>query len=189
MPRGVTDQFLSLLKRERRAQTRTFVLMLLAVAPAYFMAELTDRPLFGLAVWLALAAVAAGAGLGLLWARLETQRHERSLREGWNAWMRMSLTAGRLSDVERAVRQKGPALHVEAVGWTALLAANAALFLALWLDASWAFAYGAGVNVANGLVVGALAGRAAWTYRWVAHFSKALDALIAEGQVGLWGEV
>ncbi|MEA3201499.1 MAG: hypothetical protein QOE90_2927 [Thermoplasmata archaeon] len=189
MPRGVTDQFLGLLKRERRAQVRTLVLMLLALAPAYFMAELTDQPLLGLVVWMGVAALALGGGLGLLWARWETGRHETSLRAGWNAWMRMSLTAGRLSDVERAVRQKGPALHVEAIGWTALLVANATLFLALWMDAAWALAFGAGVTVANGLVLGALAGRAAWTYRWVRTFSHALDGLIAEGQVGLWGEV
>jgi hypothetical protein len=189
MPRGVTDQFLGLLAREGRAHLRTLALMALAAIPAYFMAELTDDPLLGWVVWLGAAALAAGVGLGLLYGRHETRRHEASLRGGWNAWMRMSLTAGRLSDVERAVRQKGPAVHVEAVAWTGLLVANAALFGALWTGQAWALAFGAAVTAANGLVLGTLAGRAAWTYRWVRTFSRAMDSLIAEGQVGLWGEV
>ncbi|GEM_PF-4482007 len=189
MPRGVTDQFLSLLKRERKAHARTLVLMALFAVPAYFMAELTDQPLLGWIVWMGAGALLLGGGLGALVGRFETRRHEASLREGWNAWMRMSLTAGRLSDVERAVRQKGPAMRVEAIAWTALLVANAVLFGALWADQPWALPFGAGVTVANGIVLGALAGRAAWTFRWVSTFSRALDSLIAEGQVGLWGEV
>jgi hypothetical protein len=189
MPRGVTDQFLGLLRRERKASVRTAVLMGLLAVPAYFIAELTDQPLVGWVVLVGVLALAGGLGLGLLYARWETRRHEASLRESWNAWMRMSLAAGSLREVERAVHQKSPAVHVQGLAWAILVLANGTLFGALWLDQAWALPFGAAVTAANGLVLGAIAGRAAWSYRWTRDFSKALDGLIAEGQVGLWGEV
>jgi hypothetical protein len=189
MPRGVTDQFLGILRRERRAHVRTALLMALLVVPAYFIAELVDLPLLG---WVVLAgglALLAGAGIGLAYGRWESTRHESSLRESWSSWMRMSLSASSLREVERAVRQKGPALHAQGLAWALLILANGVLFAALWFEAPWAFAFGASVTVANGIVLGAVTGHAAWSYRWARDFSVALDKLIAEGQVGLWGEV
>ena len=43
--------------------------------------------------------------------------------------------------------------------------------------------------VAIALVLGALAGNAAWTFGWAAKCDKALHELLAEGKVGLWGEI
>lgn len=189
MPRGVTDQFLGLLRREKRASLRTVCVMAALAVAAYFMAELTDAPLLGLVVWLGVAALALGVGLGLLVGRWESGRHEASLRAAWASWMRMSLSATRLRDVARGVAQKTPALHVQSLAWGLLTLANGVLFVALWLDQPWALAYGGAVAVANGMSLGAVAGHAAWTWRWTSEFSRTLDGMIAEGQVGLWGEV
>ena len=189
MPRGVTDQFLKILSNERRMGLRT-ALACAGLAPlAYFMAELTDRPLLGWVVLATLLALAAGVGLGIAWAHHRQKAYNESLRGSWNAWMRMSLSCTRVEEVARHVQDKGKAPPVASVGWATLLVANAVLFLALWFEAPWALAYGVMVATGNGLALGAVAGHALWTRRWSGQFAKALDDLITEGQVGLWGEV
>lgn len=189
MPRGVTDQFLKILRNERRHGLRT-ALACAGLAPlAYFMAELTDQPLFGWVVLAAFAALAAGAGLGFWHATRRHRRYEESLRASWNAWMRMSLSCERIDEVARHVRERGGPRHVANVGWSGLLIANALLFLALWFAAPWALSYGVMVAVANGLTLGAVCAHALATRRWSGRFAKALDELVTEGQVGLWGEV
>ena len=189
MPRGVTDQFLKILSNERRGGLRTALACLGLVPLAYFMAELTDQPLLGWVVLATLVALLAGAGLGVAWAHHRHKAWNESLRQSWNAWMRMSLSCDRVDEVARHVADKGKAPPAASLGWAALLVANAVLFLALWSEAPWALAYGAAVAVANGLTLGAVAGHALWTRHWSGQFAKALDDLITEGQVGLWGEV
>lgn len=189
MPRGVTDQFLKILRHERQASVRTILAMTGLVVLAYFMAELTDGPLLGWVVLTALLSLLAGLAAGLLYAHHRTQKYSESLRESWNAWMRMSLSCERVDEVARHVHAKGQHAQVAGVGWAALFLANALLFAALWLEAPWGLAYGVMVTVANGLTLGALLGHAAWSLRWSAQFNKALDELIADGKVGLWGEV
>jgi hypothetical protein len=189
MPRGVTDQFLKILSNERRAGLRTALACAALVPLAYFMAELTDQPLLGWVVMATLLALAAGAGLGIAWAHHRQKAYNDSLRQSWNAWMRMSLSCARVDEVARHVAQKGRAPPLANVGWAALLVANAVLFLALWSEASWGTAYGVMVAHATRLTLGAAAGHALWTRHWSGQFAKALDDLITEGQVGLWGEV
>lgn len=189
MPRGVTDQFLKILAHERRQGLRTALVCAGLVPAAYFMAELTDQPLLGWVVLATLVGVAGGVALGLGYAHRVQARYNESLRQSWNAWMRMSLSCARVDEVARHVAEKGRAPPVASIAWTSLLVANALLFLALWFEAPWALTYGVMVCVANGLSLGAVAGHALWTRRWSSQFTKALDDLITDGQVGLWGEV
>jgi len=140
MPRGVTDQFLNILQNERRHAFRTIAAMAALSLFGYFMAELTDQPLFGSVVLLGVAAVALGLALGGAWAWRTTTRYNASLRASWNAWMRMSLSATRVSDVARGVENKGRGLAhtLASLGWAALFLANVALFVALWQEVTWA---------------------------------------------------
>lgn len=189
MPRGVTDQFLKILKNERKGNVRAAVTAAVLSVFAYFMAELTDEPLFGHVVLLALLALALGAGLGVLYARRQTKKYNDSLRDSWNAWMRMSLSCERVDEVASHVAQKRRLPQLAGAGWGSLLVLNGALFAFLWVELAWASAFGLAVTALNGLVLGALAGHALWNLRWASQFNKALDELISEGQVGLWGEV
>ncbi|MFA5860250.1 MAG: hypothetical protein WDA16_01005 [Candidatus Thermoplasmatota archaeon] len=189
MPRGVTDQFLKILENERKHSVRTTIVMTALFVIAYFMAELTDQPLFGRVVLLAIGTLLAGAALGGAWAWRTTTKYNASLRASWNAWMRMSLSATTVNEVARNVQNKGKAWPVASAGWALLLIANAALFVALWMEQPWGIALGAGVTTANGLTLGALAGSSLWNLRWAKQFGSALDELVTEGQVGLWGEL
>lgn len=189
MPRGVTDQFLRILAHEKKSGVRTLLAMAGLSVVAYYMAELTDQPLFGAVAWLALLSLAAGLALGAAYGWRTTARYNESLRASWNQWMRMSLSCARVDEVSRHVEARGRAAPVAGAGWGALFAANAVLFAALWAEAAWAVALGAGVTVANGLVLGTLAGRAAWNLGWARRFSRALHEMLGKGEIGLWGEV
>lgn len=188
MPRGVTEQFVRLLRLETKARLRT-ALGMLALAPlAYFMAEMTDRPLLGRAVWITAASLVVGLLAGLLWGRHRAHRYNESLKASWNAWMRMSLSSGSVDEVDRHVREKPRHPAFAGAAWAAFLLMNGLLFLALWVEVPWAFPYGAIVGALNGLALGLVLGRALWALRWTREFAKALDELMATGQVGLWGE-
>jgi drug/metabolite transporter (DMT)-like permease len=189
MPRGVTDQFLRILENERKANLRAALIMAGLFLFAYFMAELTDEPLAGRVVMLALVALLVGVGVGIWYGHRTTEKYNESLRASWNQWMRMSLSCDRVDEVARHVQQKGKALPVAGVGWSLLFLANVLLFIVLWTEWSQAVTFGTGVTVANGIVLGAIAGHAVWDLRWAKQFHKALDELVAEGQVGLWGEI
>lgn len=190
MARGVTDHFLRILKNERKQSARALVAALALCVPVYFMAELTDAPLYGRIVWAAGGAIALGLLVGVLAGRYRTQHYNESLKTGWNAWMRMSLSSTRIREVARGVRQKpAGARNATAVGWALLVVVNAALFIVLWNEASFATSFGLFTTLLNGLVVGALAGHAAWCWHWTSQFGRALDELMADGSVGLWGEV
>lgn len=189
MPRGVTDQFLRILHHERKSSVRTTLAMGGLSAFAYFMAELTDGPVLGLVVILAFAALGVGLVAGGLWGRHRTARYNESIRTHWNAWMRMSLSCASVDELARHVANKPRAPGVSGVGWATLFLANALLFLFLWFDLSFALVFGVMVTTANGLVLGGLAGNALWNLWWTGRFSRALDDLIAQGQLGMWGEV
>lgn len=189
MPRGVTDQFLRILRRERKASLRTALTMLGLFAFAYFMAELTDGPLLGTVVILAFATLVAGVVCGMLLGWRRTRRYNESIRRSWNAWMRMSISCASVDEVARGVADKPRAPPLAGVGWAALFLANALLFLFLWFELSFALVFGVMVTTANGLALGAVTGYAVWNVRWTRQFSRALDDLIEQGQVGMWGEV
>lgn len=189
MPRGVTDQFLKILENERKHSVRTTIAMAALFVLAYFMAELTDQPLFGPIVLLAIVTLLVGIALGGTWGWRTTTKYNESLRESWNAWMRMSLSATSVNEVSRNVKNKGKPWPVASVGWSLLLLANVALFVALWTEQPWGLTLGAAVTTANGLTLGALVGTSLWNFRWSKQFGSALDELVTEGQVGLWGEL
>lgn len=189
MPRGVTDQFLRILRAQRRTDVRTAVAMAGLAVLAYFMAELTDRPRFGQVVLLTLLCIALGAAGGLAWGRHKTKRYNDSLRDAWNAWMRMSLSCTSVDEVAAHVHEKRRIPALAGAGWGALLVANALLFVFLWTETTFAYALGIGVAATNGLVLGFVAGEAIWSARWTAQFAKALDEMLAAGQIGIWGEV
>lgn len=189
MPRGVTDQFLKILAQERRAAIKTMAGMGGLSLLAYFMAEMTDGPLVGAVVALAILSLVLGLAAGAGYAYVRTKRYGESLRASWNQWMRMSLHATRVDEVARQVELRGKAPALAGVGWTALFAANALLFWALWVEAALAPALGAAVTVANGLVLGTLAGQAAWSLQWSARFSRTLHEMVGKGEIGMWGEV
>lgn len=189
MPRGVTDQFLKILENERKHAVRTTIAMGALFVFAYFMAELTDQPLFGRVVLLAIGTLLVGIVLGGAWAWRTTNHYNESLRASWNAWMRMSLSATSVGEVARSVENKGKPWPVASIGWALLLLANVALFAALWMETPWAITLGAAVTTANGLTLGTLVGSSLWNLRWARQFGSALDELVTEGQVGLWGEL
>lgn len=189
MPHGVNDQFLKILKNERKGSLRAIVLAASLLPLAYFMAELTDQAFVGIVVRLAFVSLAVGLAGGLLWGRHQTHTYNESLRQSWNAWMRMSLSCARIDEVARHVQNKRKAIALASIAGALLVVLNAALFAALWAEAGWALELGAIVTGLNGIVLGFLAAHAAWSWRWTAQFNHALDELITSGQVGLWGEV
>jgi len=189
MPHGVSDQFLRILKNERKGSLRAITLALALLPLAYFMAELTDQAFLGIVVWAAALALALGSAAGILWARHRTTQYNESLRLSWNTWMRMSLSCARIDEVARHVRNQHDRLGLRSASAALLVVLNAALFGFLWAEVDWARSLGLIVTAANGIVLGFLAGHAIWHWRWTAQFSKALDELLHDGQVGLWGEV
>lgn len=189
MPHGVNDQFLKILKNERKGSVRAIVIAASLVPLAYFMAELTDHAFAGVVVGLAFLTLGVGVGGGLLWGRHQTKAYNESLRQSWNAWMRMSLSCARVDEVARHVQNKRKPVALAGIASALLVVLNGALFAILWAEASWGLEFGAIVTGLNGIVLGFLAGHAAWSWRWTAQFNKALDELISDGKVGLWGEV
>lgn len=189
MPHGVNDQFLRILQNEKRGSLRAVVLALALVPLAYFMAELTDEPFLGTVVWIVAASLAVGAVGGVLWARHRTAQYNESLRQSWNAWMRQSASCARIDEVARHVRNAPEHVGLRSASAALVVVLNGALFGFLWAELAWALALGVVVTGLNGIVLGFLAGHAVWHWRWTAQFAKALDELLAEGQVGLWGEV
>lgn len=189
MPRGVTDQFLKILDNEKRTSLKSALAMLALFVLAYFLAELTDEPLLGRVVLLAGVSLILGIGGGLALAWRRTQKYNESLRDSWNAWMRMSLSSTRVADVARQVEEKGPRLPLAGVLWGALFLANALAFALLWVEAAYGFTAGAAVTTLNGLVLGGIVGSAVWNLRWAGQFHKALDELMADGELGVWGEM
>src|SRR5205823_11226982 len=180
----------TILANERRHAVHSALWMLPVAGLTYFMAEMTDKPLLGSIVLLAVVAVVAGIAAGALGARWSTSRWNESLAAQWGQWMRMSLQCSRVHEVARSVAARPRAApRVAGVGWTALFLANALLFVALWNDAGWSVAYGAAVTTAHGIVLGAIVGHAAWTFGWAAKCEAALRELLAEGKVGIWGEI
>lgn len=188
MPHGVNDQFLKILKNERKGSMRAIVIAASLVPLAYFMAELTDHAFVGIVVWLAFLTLAIGVAGGLLWGHHQTKRYNESLRQSWNAWMRMSLSCARIDEVARHVQNKRKPVALAGIASALLVVLNGALFAVLWAETSWGLQFGAIVTGLNGIVLGFLAGHAAWSWRWTAQFNKALDELISDGKVGLWGE-
>lgn len=189
MPHGVNDQFLRILKNERKGSLRAVALAIALLPLAYFMAELTDEAFLGAIVWIAVLALVVGAVGGVLWARHRTNLYNESIRLSWNAWMRMSTSCARIDEVARHVANKRDQVGLRSAAAALLVVLNGALFGFLWAEVDWALAFGAVVTGLNGMVLGFLAAHAIWHWRWTTHFSKALDELLSEGQVGLWGEV
>jgi hypothetical protein len=103
--------------------------------------------------------------------------------------MRMSLSCARIDEVARHVQNKRAHIGLRSGGAALLVVLNGALFGLLWTEVGWALSLGLVVTALNGIVLGSLTGHAIWHWRWTAQFNHALDELLSDGSVGLWGEV
>lgn len=188
MPRGVSEHFIRILRNEAQASLRNALLLLLFLPPAYFMAELADPPLIGTVVRAAALSLLLGLGIGALFAANRNRHYNDSLLRQWNTWQRMSAQHARLHDLARAVHQKGRGFPWRSVLAALFLILNALLFALLWLDAPLAGPLGHLIAPANTLVVGVLVGAGLSTQNWARKTRRAIDDLLAEGQISMWGE-
>ncbi len=189
MVKGVSDQFLRILNNERRVAVRSVAAGIVAAALALFMANLADEPLFGTESFAYAVALFVGVATGVAVGWRRSTRFEESLRAGWNAWMRFSLSCARVDEVYRkASNRPAPSAVAAGVLAGALVVANALLFALLWVEAPAARALGVPVALADGLAAGAWIGSSAWSLGWTRSFRKALAELVRDGSIGIWGE-
>lgn len=189
LAKGVSDQFLRILENERRLAIRHVGIGAALALVALFMANLADEPLFGTESFAYAVALFLGVGGGLALAWWRSRQVSESIRSGWNAWMRFSVSCTRVDEVYRKAagrRARSPA--VTGVGAAALFFANAILFVLLWVDAPSSAWLGVPTVMADGIVVGGWLGSSAWRFGWALSFTKALEDLLRDGSIGLWGE-
>ncbi len=189
MARGVNEQFLRILDMERRRAWRGLALGVGAATVLLFIAELADTPRFGdVVVTYALAWVLGALG-GVLIGYIRDRRHSEALRNNWTAWMRSATGSVSLREIRAKVGKRTPlpaglwGILVVAVG-----ALNGVLFAFLWFNHPQATMLAAWTCVVNGIIVGAWFGATAWRLGWSTRFARALDDLLKEGVVGIWGE-
>lgn len=189
MPHGVSENFLSVARREERLGRRA-ALAAVALAPAAaFLAELADEPAYGPVWGLFVASALLGLVLGALLARRRLARYEDALRLRWDHWMRGSVGAWRLGEVARRAAGHDPPLPLlpgaSALGLAAL---NLALFALLWAEHPAAPAIAGPLVALDGLLLGGLAATSALTARWAKEFLRAAEELVRRGEVPMWGE-
>jgi hypothetical protein len=191
MPGGVAHSFLTILDREVRAKALRLLAVPALAAAAVFLAELSDAPPWGPNVDLAFASLAVGAVLGLAVSWWRYRRREESLRQRWRKWMQWSQSAARLGEVEARVeegRLPKPGGTLRAALWAGAVLVNGAAFTGLWYGWPGVDAPVGVVVFADGLVVGLLAGDAAWGLQWAYRLRRTVREMIDEGELGVWGE-
>lgn len=190
MPHGVTVNFLELLEDERGRRRRLLLALPLLAGAVLFLAELADLPPWGPKVQGTAAALVVGFLVGLAWAWHRGRRREESIRARWDKWMQWSLSTTDLGELEARVEEPRFLVprHLEGALWGVGALANVLLFVGLWY--AWPFIDAAAwiVLLLDGLTLGALAATSAWDTRWTRRLRRALDELIQEGEVGVWGE-
>ncbi|HWG89703.1 MAG TPA: hypothetical protein VNZ52_02540 [Candidatus Thermoplasmatota archaeon] len=189
MARGVTDQFLKIVERDRHRALLTLFAALALVAPAYFLAELADAPRLGAVAVTFFAALVVAFIAGLITAWRHYHRVNKDLKERWTTWMRFSTSAGTLDDVERKVQGKAPAsTALKAAGLALLVIGNGVAFALLWAESpAGPFATALAV-ILDGITLGLTAAGSLWLLGWCTLFRRAVGQLVEEGQMGIWGE-
>lgn len=188
MPRGVSEHFTRILRDQARTSLRHALLLLLLVPVVYFMAELVDQPLYGNVVTATLLSVVLGLAIGGLFSQTRTKAYNDSLLHDWNAWQRKASQHARLHDLHRAVHGKGPTPHWKSIVGIVVLLLNGLLFTLLWLEAPTAVPLGWLLAPANALLLGATIGSHLAQGRWSHKTRQAIDELLHEGQITIWGE-
>lgn len=186
MPQGVVSDFLRILQEDRSAAlSRSIVMAVLALllfGVAWFVAELWGVVAHG-------AGVAVGLGVGLLWGQRTVGRYAASLQGTWNTWMRKAPACESVPEVHRKVRDKRgrhlPFLYalVLLVVW----ALEVALFALAFVDDASLWAQ-LPVLAVNGLLAGGLAGFFLRTRAWFRSFQHSVQEMLADGELGVWGE-
>lgn len=190
MAKGVSDQFLRILENERRLATRHLAWAAGLALVLLFVANLADEPLFGTESFLYAVALFLGIGGGIALGWRHSKKLGDSLKGGWNQWMRMSTSCTRVDEVWRKASGKPAGSNPAATGLLAagLLVLNALLFALLWVESSAAKPLGLLTVLVDGGFVGGWIGNAAWRFGWVRSFTRALEDLLRDGTVGIWGE-
>lgn len=187
MPSGVASDLIRVLDLELRGdRQRVWVLAVVGVllaGPAWVLAQLWG-------VVSHAGALAAGVGIGMLWAHLATRRYEASMRSTWKQWNRFAVACHSVPEIHRKVRGgTGRGLPVlYAAGLTAVWALEV-LLLSLALADATAFWWSFVAVVANGLLVGAMAGRFLWGRRWTRALRTSIRDMVDHGEIGVWGIV
>jgi len=189
MARGVTDQFLRIVHREQRNAILTLFAAVALVAPALFLADLADAPKLGSVAITFLAALALSFAGGLLYSWRHFRAVNHGLKTHWTTWMRFSTTSGSLDDVERKVKGKAPASgSLKGFALALLVLANGAAFALLWAEAAIGPAFTLLAVVLDGVTLGLTAAGSLWLLGWCSLFRRAVQELVEEGQMGIWGE-
>lgn len=187
MPRGVGKDFMDLLQgcqsTERTRVIVLFVVGLLLGGPAFFLWQ-------PLGVVVHYGALLVGLSLGYLVGMRTSRRYEDSLRGTWNQWMRLAPACETVQELARKVRGGS------GVGRTAWIAAFLTLLwaaelglLVLAFMGTGAMAFSLPVIVANGLLVGLIAGYHIRLLSWTRAFRRSLDDMVQAGEIGVWGAV
>lgn len=190
MAKGVSDQFLRILENERRLAVRHLAWGAGLALLLLFVANLADEPLFGTESFLYAVALFLGIGGGVALGWRHSRKMGESIKGAWNHWMRMSTSCTRVDEVYRKASGKPAGSNPAATGLlaAALFVLNALLFALLWVEAPLAKGMGLLTVLVDGGFVGGWIGASAWRFGWVRSFTKALEELLRDGSVGVWGE-
>jgi hypothetical protein len=189
MPRGITDQFLLILRTEERRALRAFGLGIVAFLAAYQMARLGNDPRWGSVEAAFLLSSVVSVAIFALVGRHAARKRTFALAENWHAWMRFSVGSGSLHEVERKVSQRDPTPSW-ATGFAVavFLLANGATFALLWFDLPYAGAVAYAMAIANALAVGWILGTEALRFWWARSATQAAQELVGNGTLAVWGE-
>ncbi|MBI4394372.1 MAG: hypothetical protein HY556_11365 [Euryarchaeota archaeon] len=188
MAKGVSEHFVKIMDGEGRSASRGLVAFAGLGAATYFLAELSDPDAYGANVKTFAAALGLGAALGALYAYRTFDAYAKSLRAKWDHWMRDSVGSATLGELAAKVNDREPpSAWRRAVAASIFIVGNAAFFIAMWLGVELGGLATAFAGI-DGLLVGALAGKALWTIYWTRSFDKAVEELIGSGRVGVWGD-
>ncbi len=185
VPRGVGKDFLQLLDGEQSVDRMRLIVMaivgLVLLAPAFFL-----WPPMGLVVHL--AAWLVGMGLGWLIAARTSRGYEASLRGRWNTWMKLAPACDSVPELARKVRGRRATFQVAwiAAGLTLLWVLEIGLLVLAFMDLG-SPAFSAPVIIANGLLVGVVAGHSMQLLTWTRAFHRSLDEMMRDGEIGVWG--
>lgn len=190
VPSGVSKDFLDHARTHQRFAVWAFLALIVVAFVGGVVAELVSAERWGAFFVVYVVALFAGAVAGSLLGWQEVQSWAKSLRDGWQTWMRAAVGAGGMAETAK----RAGAWRVR-WGWawvSVLVALNAACLIAAWF-ALPAFAltpYGVFVFVTvalSGCTIGATGGLVVLEAWWCREVEGQTLALVEEGRVGVWG--